>query len=489
MLEGVFPNMLLLTVSVALPFLAALAVWGLGKDRNEDSRLVGVGASCLSLIVLAVGAFRFAPGTGMQLGDRFEFWPEFGVSFTLAVDGLSLPFALLLSALATLGVSSARQHHERALVLMGQTAALLIFLAQDLFLFLAAWWALPLLVYALLNAQGRGRAEYAATKLLVMLFSGAALLTVSLLATYLAGNGNASMAALWIAKPAFPIAFLNHAVLAGILLAAAVAMPLFPFHTWLADAYDTAPPSVLPLVVGGLQAGGAYAFVRLAMGYFPSYLQPALPWLAALGVLTALYAVMAAWGQRSLMRGLAMLSVASAGLALAGFSALAGPETSPVWTRTLLMLLAATSLGGMLAWASSEITRRAGALEPLLARLGFLAPRGAKTWLLAGGLAWLLVAIPGFGLLAALFAERMGLAIGMAIALLLLLATGALALRRALVAPATPAFPEGVEDLSKRELALGWGVFLLAAIPMFWLILGNRAIAVFASQLSLGFLR
>ncbi len=490
MLDTLFPNLFLLSASVALPILASLIVWGLGKTRFQAGRIVGIGAAALPLLILAFAAFRLSTEIGLQLGDRFDFWPDLGISVALAIDGLSLPFALLAAALGVLGVSSARSPHELALALLAQATSLLLFVSEDLFIFLGAWWALPLLLYALINGWGRGRAEYAATKFLAMLLTGSALLTVSLLAIYLVGNGNGSMAALWITKPGFPVAFLNHWVLAGILLSAWVAAPLFPFHTWLADVFDTAPPSALPLVVGGVQAGAAYAFVRLAMGLFPSYMQPWLPWMAALGVLTALYALMASWGQRSLLRALALAGVAVAGIALAGFSAVSGPEVSTAVGSTLNLTLAAVAAGGLLTWLSAELTVRAGATQDLLARLGFLTPRGAASWLTSAGLTLvLLVVAMVFMVSPVVEANRLALTIGMGLALMGLILTAENALRRTLRAPATPARVDGVEDLTARELALGWGSLLLAAIPILWLILGSRAIAVFASQLSLGFVR
>lgn len=490
MLDSAFPNLYMLTVSVLLPLLAALVVWAMGDARLGSSRIVGIGAGALSLLTLALAAFRLAPESGLQLGDRAALWPEIGVSFALAVDGLSLPFAILAAALGTLGVAAATRRHELVLALVAQAAALMVFLSQDLFVFLASWWALPLAIYALVNGWGRGRAEYAATKMLVMLLTGAALLTVSLLAIHLVANSNGDMTALWLTKPGFPVDFLNHWVLAGILLAAWVAAPLFPFHTWLADVFESAPPSALPLVVGGIQAGGAYAFVRLAMGFFPSYVQPWLPAMTVLGVLTALYAVMAAWGQRALLRGLALLSVSVAGIALLGFTSLPGPESGLILERALWLVLAATAGFGLLAWLTSEIDVRSGTSQDLLPRLGFLTPRAAAWWVGIASTALVLVAIPAVMLVPPSLADnRTGLVLGLGLALLALVLTGGLALRRALVAPVTPAYVEGVEDVTAREMAVGWGSMLLAVVAVFWLVFGSRAIAHFASQLSLGFVR
>ncbi|MNT05759.1 hypothetical protein D3C72_1403930 [compost metagenome] len=101
----------------------------------------------------------------------------------------------------------------------------------------------------------------------------------------------------------------------------------------------------------------------------------------------------------------------------------------------------------------------------------------------------MLVLIPGALLLPSLATSRPGAAIALCIPLLGLMVTGGVALRKALIAPATPAQVEGLDDLTPKQLAFGWGSLLLAAVPLFWLILGIRAIAVFSSQLSLGFVQ
>lgn len=479
----------LLTAAIGLPILAALSVWALGQSRQKASSIVAQEAALLPLLILGVAAFRLAPTSGFQLGDKLPFWPDLGLTWSLAVDGLSLPFALIAAALGAVGVSAARTPTERGFALLAQGIAILLFLSQDLFVFLAAWWALPLALYALITGWGRHRAEYAATKLLAMLLIGAAVMSVSLVAIYLVANGNGDMAALWMTKPGFPLEALNHWVLCGILGAAWVSAAQFPFHTWLEDSLEAAPPSAVPLLVGGLQAAGTYAFVRLAMGYFPSYLQPWMPWLAALGVFSALYALLASWGQRSLSRALALLSTACSGLVLVGLAALPLEDLATTFARALLLAFAALGSGGLLAWLTSELTFRAEPEALHLDRLGFLAPRGATWWAGIGVAGLVVVTLAGSFLLATLAGSRTGLMLASGLGLVGLLATGGTALRSALVSPVTPAQVDAVEDLGKRQLAFGWGSLLLAAIPAFWLIFGSRAIAVFASQLSLGFVR
>ena len=47
-------------------------------------------------------------------------------------------------------------------------------------------------------------------------------------------------------------------------------VPLFPFHTWLPDAYQTAPTGVSMVLTGLLSKMGVYGFVRLLLPLFPN---------------------------------------------------------------------------------------------------------------------------------------------------------------------------------------------------------------------------
>ena len=57
---------------------------------------------------------------------------------------------------------------------------------------------------------------------------------------------------------------------AGIFLGLAVKVPLFPFHTWLPDAYETAPTGASMVLTGVLSKMGVYGFVRLLLPLFPN---------------------------------------------------------------------------------------------------------------------------------------------------------------------------------------------------------------------------
>src|SRR5204862_4582514 len=112
---------------------------------------------------------------------------------------------------------------------------------------------------------------------------------------------------------------------AGIFLGLAVKVPLFPFHTWLPDAYETAPTGVSMVLTGVLSKMGVYGFVRLLLPLFPREIQQVGPWLLALAVCSIVFSSLAAWAQSDLKRMLAYLSINHLGYCLLGLFAVTAP--------------------------------------------------------------------------------------------------------------------------------------------------------------------
>jgi NADH-quinone oxidoreductase subunit M len=116
---------------------------------------------------------------------------------------------------------------------------------------------------------------------------------------------------------------------AGIFIGLAVKVPLFPFHTWLPDAYQTAPTGVSMVLTGLLSKMGVYGFVRLLLPLFPNEIKIIGPWLLVLAVCSIVFAPLAAWAQRDLKRMIAYLSINHLGYCmLALFAVAASPAAA-----------------------------------------------------------------------------------------------------------------------------------------------------------------
>jgi NADH-quinone oxidoreductase subunit M len=105
-------------------------------------------------------------------------------------------------------------------------------------------------------------------------------------------------------------------------------VPLFPFHTWLPDAYESAPIGVSMVLTGVLSKMGVYGFVRLLLPLFPHEIKILGPWLLGLAVCSIVLASLAAWAQSDLKRMVAYLSINHLGYCMLGLFAVSARSTS-----------------------------------------------------------------------------------------------------------------------------------------------------------------
>jgi NADH-quinone oxidoreductase subunit M len=103
---------------------------------------------------------------------------------------------------------------------------------------------------------------------------------------------------------------------AGAFLGFAVKVPLFPFHTWLPDAYAEAPTGTTILLTGAMSKMGLYGFLRILLPIFGPQMQIVLTPLLWLAVATIVLSAYAALAQKDLKRIFAYSSINHLGYCL-----------------------------------------------------------------------------------------------------------------------------------------------------------------------------
>src|SRR6202011_2565355 len=183
--------------------------------------------------------------------------------------------------------------------------------------------------FLLIKIWGGDNRDRAATKFFVYTFLGSVAMLLSFLGIYFA-KGTFDFAALAVfGKSGLLTGNVALFAFAGIFLGLAVKVPLFPFHPWLPDAYETAPVGVSMVLTGVLSKMGVYGFVRLLLPLFPNEIKILAPWLLGLAVCSTVFASLAAWAQSDLKRMVAYLSINHLGYFLLGFVAVSAATTRP----------------------------------------------------------------------------------------------------------------------------------------------------------------
>jgi NADH-quinone oxidoreductase subunit M len=318
----------MLNLAIWLPLAGGLAIALLPSDRARSARWVAAAVSAAAL-VLAIGlavAFDRGAAGGPQFVTRVPWVQQFGISYFVALDGLSLPMFLLNALLVFLAVlvswnTTLRVREYFALVLVLETAVSGVFSSLDLFLFFLFWELELVPMFLLIGVWGSERREYAAMKFLLYTVVGSAFMLVGIFALYFAAGPNRSFDLLYLSRQQYAPSL---QALAWVLLfiGFAVKTPIFPFHTWLPDAHTEAPTAMSVLLAGVLLKMGAYGLLRLNLGLLPDATRQFALALAILAVVNVLYGALVAMMQTDLKRVIANSSVSHMGYVVLGASAL-----------------------------------------------------------------------------------------------------------------------------------------------------------------------
>src|SRR6266550_4584897 len=317
----------LITTLIVVPIVGALLV---GATRNYAR-----GVALTFNLVTATCAFllwRSFDSTlpGLQLVERHSWIPAIGAEYLVGIDGLSLLLVILTSLVfpfALLAPSGAvRDRGFCAVMLVMQSALYGTFTAQNFVLWFLFYEMSLIPAFLLIKIWGGENRDRAATKFFLYTFLGSVAMLLSFLGIYFA-KGTFDFAALAsLGKTGLLTGNFAWIAFAGIFVGLAVKVPLFPFHTWLPDAYQTAPTGVSMVLTGVLSKMGVYGFVRLLLPLFPNQIKFIGPWLLSLAICSIVFAPLAAWAQRDLKRMIAYLSVNHLGYCMLGlFAVTASP--------------------------------------------------------------------------------------------------------------------------------------------------------------------
>jgi NADH-quinone oxidoreductase subunit M len=317
---------LLILIPLAGAFFMSIA------PRNY-ARATALGFNALAAIVACVLWRNFdSTAAGLQLVERHNWIPTIGAEYLVGIDGLSLLLVILTSIIFPFAFLAQRGGRGFcALMLLMQSALYGTFTAQNFVLWFLFYEMSLIPAFLLIKIWGGENRDRAATKFFLYTFLGSVAMLLSFLGIYFA-KGTFDFTALANLGKSGPLLPGKFAWLAftGIFLGLAVKVPLYPFHTWLPDAYETAPTDVSMVLTGVLSKMGVYGFVRLLLPLFPHELKVLGPWLLGLAVCSIVFAALAAWAQSDLKRMVAYLSVNHLGYCMLGLFAVTATAARPL---------------------------------------------------------------------------------------------------------------------------------------------------------------
>jgi NAD(P)H-quinone oxidoreductase subunit 4 len=307
-----------LLLLILLPLLAGLLI----PLLPERTSLARRGALLAPLLQLLLGAWCWRhPPADLSLA-----WlPRLGLSLDLGLDGLSLPLVLLSALLTLLAILATPPDQARPrlffpLLLATNLGLVGSFLARNALLFVLAYELILIPTTLLVAIWGGERRAGAAIRFLTYgAVSGIALLTAVLAFGWLNPSGlDFSFASL--AEHSLT-ANQQRWLLALVLLAFGLKLPVVPLHGWQPIAYSQAPTPVAMVLSGAVSKLGAYGLLRFGVECLPDAWAAWSPWIAAIGAISAIYGALNAIAQLDMRRLVAYSSLGHMGLLVLALAA------------------------------------------------------------------------------------------------------------------------------------------------------------------------
>ncbi len=316
----------ILSVVTFLPVVGALLIYLIRGDdeaAQRNARWIALWTTLVTFAVSLILVWRFDPGvTDFQFVEKSA-WLASGITYHMGVDGISLPFVILTTALMPFCIIASwksvtmrvREYMMAFLIL--ETLMVGTFSALDLMLFYLFFEGGLIPMFLIIGVWGGPRRVYASFKFFLYTLLGSVLMLLAIMALY--WNG-ATTDIPTLMHTNVPRSLQTWAWLA-FFASFAVKMPMWPVHTWLPDAHVEAPTAGSVILAAILLKMGGYGFLRFSLPMFPLASHDFAPLIYSLSVIAIIYTSLVALMQEDIKKLIAYSSVAHMGFVTMGIFA------------------------------------------------------------------------------------------------------------------------------------------------------------------------
>jgi hypothetical protein len=231
----------LLSLLVFTPIIGAVIVYLAGFANEKLSKALTI---LISASTIAITLFIF-----------FNWAPVFGLTFTLGIDGISLPLLIISGLLTTLSAAGSweqiktKVREYNALLLLFEGAIIGVFTSLNLIAFYVFWELVLIPMFFFIGVWGGPRKKYAAMKFLIMTHVGSILILLSFIALYVLSTPH-TFDFTSLVNTRLPLV-IQIMISIGFFIGFGVKLPIVPFHTWLPDAHVEAPAPIRAIAQNG----------------------------------------------------------------------------------------------------------------------------------------------------------------------------------------------------------------------------------------------
>ncbi len=316
----------ILSVVTFLPIVGAIFITFLHDDEagTRNARWIALWTTLITFVVSLILVWRFDAGSAdFQFLEKRP-WLGGAINYSMGVDGISLPFVILTTALMPIAILASwtsiqtRVHSYMIAFLVLETLMVGTFCALDLVLFYLFFEGGLIPMFLIIGVWGGPRRVYASFKFFLYTLLGSVLMLLAIMAMYWqAGTTDIPT----LLHHAFPRTLQTWAWFA-FLASFAVKMPMWPVHTWLPDAHVEAPTAGSVILAAILLKLGGYGLLRFSLPMFPQASVDFAPLIYALSVVAIIYTALVALVQEDMKKLIAYSSVAHMGFVTMGLFAM-----------------------------------------------------------------------------------------------------------------------------------------------------------------------
>ncbi len=317
----------ILFVVTFLPTVGAILLYALARGNDEaaarNARWIALWTTLVTFVVSLILIWRFdSTQTEFQFVEKAS-WLATGITYHMGIDGISLPFVILTTALMPFciiaswkSITSRVREYMMAFLLL-ETLMVGTFCALDLVLFYLFFEGGLIPMFLIIGVWGGPRRVYASFKFFLYTLLGSVLMLLAIMALYW-NAGTTDIPTLM--HTAVPQSLQKWAWLA-FFASFAVKMPMWPVHTWLPDAHVEAPTAGSVILAAILLKMGGYGFLRFSLPMFPLASHDFAPLIFSLSVIAIIYTSLVALMQEDIKKLIAYSSVAHMGFVTMGIFA------------------------------------------------------------------------------------------------------------------------------------------------------------------------
>ena len=315
--------MQLLSFLIFGPIIGAFIVYvaGFAGDKVSKGLTIIISAATAALTLFILLGFNWST-PGFQLVESYDWAKDFGLTYVVGIDGISLPLLIISTLLTTLSAAGSWEQintkvkEYNALLLLFEGAIIGVFTSLNLIAFYVFWELVLIPMFFFIGVWGGPRKRYAAMKFLIMTHVGSILILLSFIALYAFSTPH-TFNFTDLTNMHLPL-LIQILISLGFFIGFGVKLPIFPFHTWLPDAHVEAPAPISVLLAGLLLKMGGYGFIRMNLFLMPEASKVLAPFFIGVAIFTMFYGAIVAMVQQDFKRMVAFTSINHMGYVLLG---------------------------------------------------------------------------------------------------------------------------------------------------------------------------